>query len=45
MLYAFLLDSVLKLHADVDEFSSVHAALFLSEGFHKKNLQCTLCVV
>lgn len=38
MLYAFQLDSALKLHADVDEFSSVHAALFLSEGFLKKKI-------
>lgn len=34
MLHACHLDSVMKFHADLDEFASVHAALFLSEGLH-----------
>ena len=32
MLHACQLASVMKLHADLDEFAGVHAALFSSEG-------------
>ena len=34
MLHACHLDSAMKFHVDLDEFASVHGALFLSEGLH-----------
>ena len=46
MLQACQLDSMMKLYADlhVDQFASVHAVLFLSEGLHKENIAYHICI-
>ena len=44
MLHACHLASVMKLHADLDEIASVHAALFPSEGLHKENIVYHKCI-
>ena len=38
MLHPCYLDNVMKLHVDLDEFASLQAALFLSEGLHEENV-------
>ena len=44
MLHACQFDSVLKLHVDLDEFASVHAALFLSGALHEENVVYHMCM-
>jgi len=44
MLHACQLDSVMKLHVDLDKFAIVHAVLFLSEGLHEENVVSHMCM-